>query len=99
RWARHVILGTLAGMLDLSNLSLPAMDASTGRRFTPCDEALACMGVAELTQLIKDAEAALARKKRSTTPSWWRRENLRRPEVSRAEPIRGSGPNPLTRPA
>lgn len=38
---------------------------------------LSCMGVAELTQLIKDAEAALARREKRHAPSWWARSGQR----------------------
>ena len=61
------------------------MDASPRHRSSYYDEALTCMSVAELTRLIKDAEAALARKKESAKPSWWKRREDTAPGASRAE--------------
>lgn len=46
----------------------------TDRGMTSEAADLATMDVAELTQLIEDAKAALAQKQRSPKTSWWKRQ-------------------------
>ena len=47
---------------------------------------LAAMSVAELTDLIQDAEAALARKEGSSKRGWWKRQGQQPPKESKSRP-------------